>query len=369
MRVAFVKIVFFGCLLATAGLAQQALSVDKLVEFVTSSVKQKMQDKDVAHFLAGVRMSERLAPRTVEDLQGKGAGAKTVAALNRLAELSATLPVPVAKLPPPPPKLIPAPAYDEQYKILGEVRSYALNYSKSLPDFLCLQVTRRYMDRHFVKGQEGSWSPVDRVAAKLTYFGQEEKYELLSSNDNSLFGKNYESVGGAISTGEFGSVLRQIFEPESSAEFHWERWGTLRGHLSHVYSYRIDRAHSKETIDYNRQQQVTPGYHGLIFAQKGSNVILRVTVEPDIPESFPIQEVRETIDYNYADISGQQFILPVSAEVIMRSDRVANRNEIEFRAYRKYSADTSIKFEDTEEPASPDSPPAASGNPKEEPKQ
>ena len=171
-----VRVVFSGCVLALAALAQQALSVDKLVEFVSSSVKQKLPDRDVAQYLASMRMSERLAPRTVEDLQGKGAGAKTVAALNRLAELSATLQAPVAKLPPPPPKLIPAPAYEEQYRVLGEVRSYALNYSKSLPDFLCLQVTRRYMDRHFVKGQEGSWSPVDRVAAKLTYFGQEEKY-------------------------------------------------------------------------------------------------------------------------------------------------------------------------------------------------
>ena len=352
MRFAFVRVLIISCVCTVAGLAQQTLSVDKLVEFVASSVKQKMQDKEVAQFLTGIKVSDRLSPRTIEDLQGKGAGPKTVAALNRLAELSATLPVPVAKLPPTPPKPIPAPPYEEQYKVLGEMRSYALNYSKSLPDFLCLQVTRRYMDRHFVPGQEGSWSPVDRVAAKLTYFGQEEKYELLSSNDNSLICKSYESLGGALSTGEFGSVLRQIFDPQSAAEFHWERWGTLRGHLSHVYTYRIDKAHSQETIDYNHQQQITPGYHGLIFARKGSNVILRVTVEPDIPESFPIQEVHETIDYDNTEISGQRFMLPVSAEVIMRSDRIANRNEIEFRAYRKYSADTSIKFDDIdEEPA------------------
>ena len=313
---------------------------------MSSSIRQKLPDKDVAQFLAGVKVSERLSSRVIEDLQASGAGARTVAALNKLAESSAALPAAVAKAAPPPPKQLAAPPYDEQYKVLEQVRQYALNYSKSLPDFLCLQVTRRYLDRHFVPGNEGSWSPVDRVAAKLTYFGQAEKYELLSSNDTSLFGKDYESVGGAISTGEFGSVLKQIFDPQSSTEFHWERWGTLRGQLSHVYSYRIDRAHSAETIDYNHQQQVTPAYHGLIFARKGSNVILRVTVEPDIPESFPIQEVHETIDYGDIDISGQKFVLPLSAEVVMRSDRVANRNEIEFRAYRKYSADTSIKFDD-----------------------
>lgn len=346
MRHRLIRLFIAACFCTAVVWAQQSLTVNKLVEFVASSIKQKLPDKDVAQFLAGVKMSERLNARTVEDLQGQGAGARTVAALNKLAEFSNSLPVPVAKAPPPPPKPIPAPSYDEQYKILEQIRRYALNYSKSLPDFLSLQVTRRYIDRHFAANSEPSWSPVDRVAAKLTYFGQTEKYELLSANDNSLFGKEYESVGGAISTGEFGTVLKQIFDPQSAAEFHWERWGTLRGQLTHVYSYKIDRAHSQETIDFNHQQQITPAFHGLIFARKGSNVILRVTVEPEIPPTFPIQEVHETIDYGEADISGQKFILPLSAEVIMRSDRIANRNEIEFRAYRKYSADTSIKFDD-----------------------
>ena len=44
----------------------------------------------------------------------------------------------------------------------------------------------------------------------------------------------------------------------------------------------------------------------------------------------------------------------MSAQVIMRHDRIANKNEIEFRGYRKYSADTSIKFEDSDDPAVPE---------------
>jgi hypothetical protein len=43
--------------------------------------------------------------------------------------------------------------------------------------------------------------------------------------------------------------------------------------------------------------------------------------------------------------------------------RFASRNEIEFRKYQKYSADTNIKFDDTEATAGPDSKPDEQNGP------
>ena len=343
------------CACCATATAQQAVTVRQLVDFITSSITQKQPDKDVASTLLSMKMSERLTPGMVEDLQGKGAGPKTVAALNRLAEASANLAVAAPRVEPPRPKPIPPPSYEEQQKILDEAREYALNYSRSLPDFLCLQVTHRYVDRNFKPGSEGSWSPSDRIVAKLSYFDQREKYDLLSENENSLVGKQYESVGGSISTGEFGSVLKDIFDPSSDAEFHWARWATVRGQLAHAYTYVIDQPHARRTVDYNHDQQTTPGYHGEVFILKGPNTIVRLTVEPDMPPGFPIQEIHETIDYSYVDISGQKFWLPLKSGLIMRNDRNGTKNEIEWRGYRKYSADTSITFDDTDDPpAAPD---------------
>lgn len=327
-----------------------------LVDFVTSSIAQKQPDKAVAATLAGMKMSERLTPAVVEDLQGKGAGPKTVAALSRLAEMSASLAAAAPKVEPPKPKPIPPPSYEEQQTILAEAREYAINYSKTLPDFLCLQRTHRYVDRNFKPGSQGSWSPSDRVVAKLSYFDQKEKYDLLSDNDNSLVGKQYESVGGSISTGEFGSVLKDIFDPASAAEFHWERWATVRGQLAHAYTYAIDQPHARRTVDYNHDQQTTPGYHGEVFILKGANTVVRLTVEPDMPPGFPIQEIHQTIDYSYVDISGQKFWLPLKSDLIMRSDRNGSKNEIDWSGYRKYSADTSITFDDKDDPPSSDTP-------------
>ena len=315
---------------------------------MNSALKQKQADKDIAAALAGMKLSQKLDTRTIEELQGNGAGPKTVAALTKLAEASASLPGPVAKAEAPKPKPLAPPSYEDQQTVLNAAREYALNYSRTLPDFICLQVTHRYIDPHYRPGNEGYWAVSDRLAEKLSYFDQHEKYEPISRNDNSLYGKSADAVGGALSRGDFGTLLREVFDPASSAEFHFVRWGNLEGHLMYVYSYAIDQIHSKETLQFDRSQEVTPGYHGEVYVEKGSNSVWRVTVEPEPPASFPMQNIREQLDYRYTDISGQKFLLPTRGEIVMRTQGVGNKNEIDFRSYRKYSADASIKFDDAD---------------------
>src|ERR1700735_5579113 len=106
MRFGLLRTLALVCIGSAIGIAQQAVTVRQLVDFITSSITQKQPDKAVAATLAGMKMSERLTPGMVEDLQGKGAGPKTVAALSHLAEMSATLTAAAPKVEPPKPKPI-----------------------------------------------------------------------------------------------------------------------------------------------------------------------------------------------------------------------------------------------------------------------
>ena len=101
----------------------------------------------MAETLRHFKMVEKLDDRTIEELQSLGAGPKTVAALKELGDASASLPE--AAPPPPKPVVVPIPPPDsvEQAKIIDEAREYVLNYTKSLPNFICVQVTRRDVDR------------------------------------------------------------------------------------------------------------------------------------------------------------------------------------------------------------------------------
>lgn len=359
LRLASAALVVCACLWAG-----QTLTVNQLLEFIRSSVKMRMPDKDVAHYLATVKLSERLDGRTVEELQGEGAGPKTIAALDALANESASLPKPqprTAEAPaykPPPP-----PSSEEQQQIISEMRDYAMNYSKSLPDFICMQVTRKYIAQ---TGRD-DFHLEATVMESLTYFEQQEHYKVMLVNDRYM-DLPHEAVGGATSTGDFGSLLRSTLSPRADATIDFDHWGTLRGTLCYVFSYRISSGRSEWSLSYGREDKSTDrilvGYRGLIYVQKKApHQILRITLAAtEIPAAFPIHEASDTLDYGYQELSGVTFLLPLKAKVMLRDDRTRSKNEIEFRLYKKYSTDAVIKFdtdvpaplpEDQEQPAQP----------------
>ena len=131
--------------LAAAALAQRAMTVAEVVGFVKSQVKFKADDRLTGDFLRKIKLTQKLDAKTIEELQGQGAGPKTVAALRKLEEESAGL------APPPPPvavqrTIIPAPDSIEQADVLGAMKEYALHYTAKLPNYLCTQITRRHLD-------------------------------------------------------------------------------------------------------------------------------------------------------------------------------------------------------------------------------
>jgi hypothetical protein len=330
--------------------AQPAVSIDKLVEFLHSSIRMKMPDRQVATYVGKMHLSQKLEDRVIEQLQGEGLGPKTVAALRQLSTSTSSLPVAALTKPDPPPPP-PPPSYEDQNSILTEAREYALNYTKNLPDFLCLQVTRRYFDPN---GSD-NYRSYDTVMTKVSYVEQHEKYELLSVNDRFMT-SSYESLGGTISSGEFGSMMKEIFEPRTDAEFHWLRWATLRGRRTHVYAYVVDQAHSQWSIeDRTVHDRISPGYSGLVYVDRDTHAVMRVTLKAEgIPATFPIQEADDRLDYDLTDISGRQFILPMMAQVHLKAGKINQRNDIEFRGYRKFSGDAVIKFDDISTDPTPD---------------
>ncbi len=331
-------------LLCSSAFAQATLTVDKVVQFVRSAIQMKQPDKQVAAQLHNLKLSEKLSLNKVEDLQGEGAGPKTVAALKELSTASASLAAPPPPAPPVARKTIPEPPYEDQQKIINEVREYALNYTGSLPDFICKQVTRRYYDP---LGKE-SWRSADVIVSKLSYNEKKEKYQVLLANGQpQATERTMESFGGTTSNGEFGSLLRYIFEPRSSAEFHWNRWGRVRNHITHVFDYSVDQAHSQWGIlDGESKREIVPAYQGQIFVDRDTHQVLRVTLEGvNIPSDFPIQVAKTVLDYDYTTISGHEFLLPLKAEIRLDRGRYYSRNDIEFRSYQKFSADAVISFD------------------------
>src|SRR5438552_13800017 len=142
----FFRVVALALALSLSGIAQMRMSVEQLLSFLRSSIQLKQDDRQVADYVKKIKLSNRLEERTIEELQGQGLGPKTVQALHDLSGATASLPA----APPPAPKPvavpIPPPSVDEQKRVLDTARDNAINYVNRLPDFICTQVTRRYVD-------------------------------------------------------------------------------------------------------------------------------------------------------------------------------------------------------------------------------
>jgi hypothetical protein len=330
--------------LATGAFAQMKLTVEQLVSFIRSSIQLHHDDRKVADYVKKIKLSDRLDERMVEEMQGMGVGPITLSALRALSSASNGLPPPLP--PPPKPIVVPIPAPDsvEQKQILDEITKNALEYTMGLPNFICLQVTRRYIDN---SGLE-NYRLIDTVAERLSFFEQKEEYKVVSVNGIPAVGKSHEQLGGATSSGEFGSMLGEIFAPESNTEFNWDRWATLRGKRMHVYAFRVPQSTSKYSIFHQTSgRRAVPGYRGFIYADRDTKQVMRIRLEvEDLPVDFPIQSVELDLNYDYGKISGQTYLLPLKSELRSREGKFLVKNDTEFRLYNRFGADTSIQFGD-----------------------
>jgi hypothetical protein len=352
MRYRLLAAVLVVALAATA----QTLSVRQLIGFIQSSeqlIKEgKQTDSEVAKYLAKVKLTERLDDRTIEELQSYGIGAKTLQALQALRDRTKDLMAAKPIAPEAPPTPIPPPSSEEQAAIITDVREYALGYSKNLPDFICTQVTRRYAapmpgTRWGGSSLSGpSWQAQDVLQIRLSYFQQKEKYTVVLAN-NAVVNKDYEQMGGSKSFGEFGSMLREIFEPSTEARFEWDHWGTLRGKRVMAFSYHVLQSRSQyRLVVEDAKLSIVTAYRGLVEVDPDTHVVMRVsTIAENIPADFPIRKADDVLDYDYQEISGHTFLLPLKSQVLMSGGEVLTKLDEEFRLYRKYSAEAEIKYD------------------------
>jgi hypothetical protein len=321
--------------------AQPRITVNELVTIVRSAIGSGERDGQLAKKLHQLKLIESLDDHAIEELESEGAAVKSVAQLARLRETSQGLPkpavAPVFEHPAPP-------LAEERRNVLAAAGIAALSYAKSLPDFICTQTVHRYQD------SRGTWGLKDTLQIKLAYFERKEDYKLLSVNGRPTT-KSYLTVGGAISQGEFGSLLLAIFDSASNTRFQWDHWTTIRKRPAYVFLFRILPAHSSFHV-YFREGDTGPihsvisGEHGYVYIDQETNSVVRIIAAADgLPRDFPIFASATMLDYGFSDVGGQSFLLPLHAEVRMESAALKTKNEVEFQSYRKFSSKTTISFD------------------------
>ena len=183
----------------------------------------------------------------------------------------------------------------------------------------------------------------DKLSIELT-FDRAERYKLTTIN-GSRTGKSLDSIGGLISSGEFGSLMLRIFQPSSAADFEWKSWSTLRNHRTAVFTYRVPRPRSHYIVgyrtDYGRWISAVAGYRGevTVDAEVEPGRLLRLTAEAyDIPGKLRILRSTITVDYDFVDIAGREVSLPVRSETYFDRELHDSHNVVRFINYKKFEA-------------------------------
>jgi hypothetical protein len=249
----------------------------------------------------------------------------------------------------------------DQEKFLESTRQSALDYSKRLPDFICTQITHREVSLLDVSNtappdvildsSDSSWNPKpteqdDVIKERLTYFGQKEKYEVISFNGKKAVGLDHMQFQGAISIGEFGSDLRQVFAPESKTAFNFDRVANLHGRRILVFHFTVPKENGIAVFEGATGQKVIVSYTGEVFIDAMNFETLRITARLDMPPGFPIRSGERMVEYKPIKIGGNDYNLPFHAEARIRGAKHAYVNRIDFVDYHKFVAESTIQYGD-----------------------
>jgi hypothetical protein len=246
-----------------------------------------------------------------------------------------------------------APASDEEIfnamhrpmdPLIRKATEAAMEFTETLPDYVCQEMMARFQS----ESHPASWQPLDVVSTNVIYRGGKEEYRDLAINGKPVK-KTMEEIGGAWSTGEFGTVLIDLFSPATDAQFRGMGDSRMAGVSTKKFDFEVKRENSHWTI-HMASQTYNPAYKGTVWIDPATSRVLRIEMEAlNFPDEFPTDHVESATDYQYIRLGdARQYLLPVHAETLscQRMSNYCSRNTIDFRNYHKYTGESTIQYQD-----------------------
>ncbi|HYI92104.1 MAG TPA: DUF3824 domain-containing protein [Bryobacteraceae bacterium] len=231
--------------------------------------------------------------------------------------------------------------FDKGDEIIEEAREAAGEYSDTLPDFVVNQFTTRYASN----SRPPQWQALDVVSAEVACVKGQEEYRNVAINGRST--KRAIEKTGSWSTGEFVTVLQDVLSRMTNAAFVKRGEDRIGQRKAFVYDYTVKQPNSHWTI-VATSASYSPAYQGAIWIDKETHRVLRVEMRSlSLPSDFPYEKAQLVLDYDSVRIDNGMFLLPVHSENLLcaRDSDLCSRNVIDFRNYRKFTAESNIQFE------------------------
>jgi hypothetical protein len=222
--------------------------------------------------------------------------------------------------------------------LIERAREVAFQFSQNLPNFVC----QEFMSRFTQRGREEKM-PLDLVSAEIIYEDGQENYRNVKI-DNRPTNKPLEGIDGSWSTGEFASMLVELFHPNTHAQFRPGGASTISGFSAQVYDFQVESENSRWTLKAG-SQSLTAAYVGSVWVDPNTARVLRIEMQArNLPSDFPMATVETAVDYSDVRLGEKSFLLPVHAEALgcERDTSNCSHNIIDFRNYHEFKSEIKI---------------------------
>ncbi len=150
---------------------------------------------------------------------------------------------------------------------------------------------------------------------------------------------------GIHSRNEFGSMLRGLFDPDVAASYKWAGRAMAMGVLCQVFDVEVSKAKSNFVLHLGGRREPV-GYSGHIFIDEENGMVRRLTIQgTGLPKDYGLQSPAFSLDYGMVRIGAEDYLLPLRSVLQLRHLKQFVRNETVFRGYRKFEAESDIKFQ------------------------
>jgi predicted transcriptional regulator len=233
------------------------------------------------------------------------------------------------------------PAANPHLALVEKAREVASKFLEGLPNYVVQESATRYVS----ETRQPSWNVIDVVSAEVVFEEHRESYRNLQINGKPS--KKPPEESGAWSTGEFGTILGNLFSPYTDADFKFAQDDTILHRAASVFDFKVQRVRAAWRI-WTTGQYIMPAYRGSVWIDKQTGEVLRIEMQAkEIPEAFPEISVETAVDYDSIRLgTPEQFLLPVHSEALScwRGSNDCQRNVIEFRNYHKFTGESNIEF-------------------------
>jgi len=234
---------------------------------------------------------------------------------------------------------------EDQKQLWEDAAKTAMGYLDHLPNFRCVQETHRFTAPMKTPDQ---LKELDSFMDAIVYEDGREHYQKLEINGVKVEDIPVSEKGqdkGVRARNEFGQMLSGLFDQQVSASYKWAGQAMAMGVLCQVFEVNVAKAKSNFVLNYAGTRE-TVGYAGRVFIDPETGMVRRLTIHgTDLAKDFGLQSPSLSLDYGMVKIGHDDYLLPLRSVLQLRRHKFFIRNETVFRNYRKFQAESEIKFQ------------------------